>query len=66
MNIHRLLALILILPLSLLADADLEAIRKKPNKAIPRPSTNGPKHCTGAAAGNMTLRRRATLLWWAP
>ena len=28
MNIHRLLAIILILPLSLLADADLEAIRK--------------------------------------
>ena len=66
MNIHRHLALILILPLSLVAEADLEVIRKKPNKAIPGPSTNGPKPCTGAAAGNMTLRRRATSPWWVP
>ena len=35
MNIHRLLAIILILPLSLLADADLEAIRKKAEQGDP-------------------------------
>ena len=35
MNIHRHLALILILPLSLVAEADLEAIRKKAEQGDP-------------------------------
>ena len=35
MNIHRHLALILVLPLSLVAEADLEAIRKKAEQGDP-------------------------------